>query len=122
LSLDAVQLIEIRVGKTAPTDTTGAGLGGVVSRGVEKVTVLLLADRWPCESIAYTEKVQVPPAMLVLQVNVVLGGSTRKQPLPPLDTQYHQVEDDPFDASQASETLRSVEAVIRRLVGAVGAP
>jgi hypothetical protein len=94
----------------------------VVSGGVEKVTVLLLADRLPCESIANTEKVQVPPAMLVLQVNVVLGGSTRKQLLPPVDTQYHQVEDDPSDASQASETLMSVEAVIRRLLGAVGAP
>ena len=37
----------MRVGQAFCSDTTGAGLGGVVSGGVVCVTLLLGAERWP---------------------------------------------------------------------------
>ena len=53
-------------------------------------------------------------------VNVVCGGSTRKQPRPSRCTQYHQLLKLSFDAFHASEMLFGPEAVMRKLVGAVG--
>jgi hypothetical protein len=37
----------MRVGQAFCSETTGAGLGGVVSGGVVCVTLLLGAERWP---------------------------------------------------------------------------
>jgi hypothetical protein len=53
-------------------------------------------------------------------VNVVFGGSTRKQPAPSFCTQYHQSLDLLVPAFQASEMLVAELAVIRRFVGVVG--
>jgi hypothetical protein len=53
-------------------------------------------------------------------VNVVFGGSTRKQPAPFDWTQYHQFVPPLLAASHTSETLVSLEAVMRRLVGPDG--
>ena len=50
-------------------------------------------------------------------MNVVFGGSTRKQPEPLRWTQYHQLDELFFAASQASVTLVLLEAVMRRFVG-----
>jgi deoxyribose-phosphate aldolase len=40
------------VGNSCVTEMTGAGLGGVVSGGVVKLTELLFADRLPAASTA----------------------------------------------------------------------
>src|SRR6187401_770482 len=53
-------------------------------------------------------------------VNVVRGGSTRKQPSPSFCTQYHQLLELSVPAFQASEMLVAELAVIRRSVGVVG--
>jgi len=53
-------------------------------------------------------------------VNVVFGGSTRKQPAPSFCTQYHQSLDLLVPAFQASEMLVAELAVIRRFVGVDG--
>jgi hypothetical protein len=52
----------------------------------------------------------------------VRGGSTRRHPSPFLTTQYHQLVEPLFAASQASEMLVSELAVIRRFVGALDPP
>jgi hypothetical protein len=54
-------------------------------------------------------------------VIVVRGGLTRTQPEALRCTQYQKF-DEPLEASQASETLVSVPAVIRRFVGVLGPP
>ena len=46
------QLSTALVGDSVVTEITGAGLGGVVSGGVVKLTVLLLAERLPAASTA----------------------------------------------------------------------
>jgi hypothetical protein len=99
---------------------TGAGLGGVVSGELVKLTELLVPDRLPAASIANTERVRVVLGNPRVYVNVVLGGSTRKQPLPFVWTQYQNV-DESVDAFHASETLFAVVAVMWRLLGVVGA-
>ena len=50
-------------------------------------------------------------------MKVVFGGSTRKQPEPLRWTQYHQLDELLFAASQASVTLVFDWAVMRRFVG-----
>ncbi|MFC7614138.1 hypothetical protein ACFQV2_11850 [Actinokineospora soli] len=52
MSLADVHASETRIGWTAVRVSTGAGLGGVVSAGVETVTALLLAERFPFASMA----------------------------------------------------------------------
>ena len=62
------------------------------------------------------------PGQSLVMENVVFGGSTRMQPSPFLTTQYHQFEEPPFAAFQASEMLVSELAVIRRFVGPLELP
>jgi hypothetical protein len=83
-----------------------------------KVTALLGTERCPLDDTVITVNVYVVPGQSDGCVNVVFGGSTRKQPAPFVWTQYHQFVPPVVTASHASETLLSVEAVIRRLVGA----
>jgi hypothetical protein len=66
--------------------------------------------------------VVVRPGQSFVRENVVFGGSTRRQPSPFRTTQYHQVDEPPFAASQASEMLVSELAVIRRFVGPLELP
>jgi hypothetical protein len=56
-----------------------------------------------------------------VRVSVVRGGSTRMQPLPFVWTQYQRFDVLSVELFHASETLVAVDAVIRRLLGAVGA-
>jgi hypothetical protein len=95
----------MRVGQAFCNETTGAGLGGVVSGGVVWVTLLLGAERWPFMSTVTTVYVVVRPGQSLESESVVCGGSTRRQPRPSLTTQYHQLLEPPFAASQASEML-----------------
>ena len=53
-------------------------------------------------------------------VNVLSGGSTRKQPWPSRRTQYHQLLELSVEAFQFSVMLFGPFTVRRRLVGAVG--
>src|SRR5215210_5559339 len=112
----------MRVGQAFWSDTTGAGLGGVVPGGVVCVTLLLGAERWPFESTVTTVYVVVRPGQSFESESVVCGGSTRRHPSPFRTTQYHQLLEPPFAASQASEMLVSELAVIRRFVGALEPP
>src|SRR5829696_2228447 len=95
----------MRVGQAFTSDTTGAGLGAVVSGGVVWVTLLLGAERCPFTSTVTTVYVVVRPGQSRESESVVVGGSTRRQPSPFLTTQYHQVEEPLLAASQASEML-----------------
>ena len=112
----------IRVGQAFWSDTTGAGLGAVVSGGVVCVTLLLGTERWPFVLTVTTVYVVVRPGQSFVSESVVFGGSTRRQPSPFLTTQYHQVDEPPFAASQASEMLVSEFAVMRRFVGPLELP
>jgi hypothetical protein len=112
----------MRVGQAFTSDTTGAGLGAVVSGGVVCVTLLLGAERWPFTSTVTTVYVVVRPGQSLERESVVCGGSTRRQPWSFLTTQYHQVAEPPFAASQESEMLVSELAVIRRFVGPLEPP
>jgi hypothetical protein len=56
----------------------------------------------------------------MVRVSVVLGGSTRMQPLPFVWTQYQKFDELSVDLFHASETVVAVVAVMRRSVGAVG--
>ena len=122
LSTACVHETVIRVGKTACNDTTGAGLGAVVSGGVVCVTLLVGAERLPFASTLTTVYVVVRPGQSFVSENVVRGGSTRRHPSPFLTTQYHQRLEPLVAASQASEMLVSELAVIRRLLGAFPPP
>jgi len=95
----------MRVGQAFCSDTTGAGLGGVVSGGVVCVTLLLAAERWPFTSTVTTVYVVVRPGQSLESESVVCGGSTRRHPSLFLTTQYHQVLEPAFAASHASEML-----------------
>jgi len=95
----------MRVGQAFCGDTTGAGLGGVVSGGVVCVTLLLAAERWPFTSTVTTVYVVVRPGQSLERESVVCGGSTRRHPSLFLTTQYHQVLEPAFAASHASEML-----------------
>jgi hypothetical protein len=116
LSTDAVHARWTRVGKTDVVLSSGAD-GGDVSAGAVYVTALLGAERWPFELTVITVKVYVVPGHSDGCVNVVRGGSTRKQPSPLVWTQYHELDDMLLAASQASETLVAPVAVMRRFVG-----
>jgi hypothetical protein len=93
-----------------------------VSGGVVCVTLLLGDERWPFTSTVTTVYVVVRPGQSFESESVVCGGSTRRHPSPFLTTQYHQLVEPPFAASQASEMLVSELAVIRRFVGAPDPP
>jgi hypothetical protein len=93
-----------------------------VSGGVVCVTLLLGAERWPFVFTVTTVYVVVRPGQSFVRENVVFGGSTRRHPSPFRTTQYHQVDEPPFAASQASEMLVSELAVIRRFVGPLELP
>src|SRR5215210_6624664 len=112
----------MRVGQAFCSDTTGAGLGAVVSGGVVCVTLLLGAERAPLELTVTTVYVVVRPGQSFVRESVVFGGSTRRQPSPFLTTQYHHVAEPPFAASQASEMLVSELEAIRRFVGPLELP
>src|SRR5215210_2743908 len=112
----------MRVGQAFCSDTTGAGLGAVVSGGVVCVTLLLGAERAPLELTVTTVYVVVRPGQSFVRESVVCGGSTRRHPSPFRTTQYHHVAEPPLAASQASEMLVSELAVILRFAGAVGPP
>jgi hypothetical protein len=93
-----------------------------VSGGVVCVTLLLGAERWPFELTATTVYVVLRPGQSLESESVVCGGSTRRHPSPFLTTQYHQLFEPPFAASQASEIVVSELAVIRRFVGPLELP
>ena len=86
----------MRVGQAFCSETTGVGLGGVVSGGVVCVTLLLGAERWPLRLTVTIVYVVVRPGQSLVMENVVFGGSTRMQPSPFLTTQYHQFEEPPL--------------------------
>jgi hypothetical protein len=94
----------------------------VVSGGVVCVTLLLGADRLPFKETVTIVYVVVRPGHSFVSENVVFGGSTRRHPSPFLTTQYHQLVELPFAASQASEMLVSELSVIRRFDGAPAPP
>ena len=93
-----------------------------MSGGVVCVTPLLGAERLPFEETVTTVYVVVRPGQSLESESVVRGGSTRRHPSPFRTTQYHQVVEPLFAASQAREMLVSELAVIRRFVGALDPP
>lgn len=76
MSTDSVHVTCTHVGTTIAALSIGAGLGAVVSGGVVKVTLLLLAERLPAASTATTVHVVVRFGATPERVNVVHGGST----------------------------------------------
>ena len=112
----------MRVGQAFCSDTTGAGLGG---GGVRRCGVrdAVAGRRALAVRVDRDDRVGRRAAGPELREgDVVFGGSTRRQPSPFLTTQYHQVDEPPFAASQASEMLVSELAVIRRFVGPLELP
>ena len=83
---------------------------------------MLGAERLPLSATVTTVNTYVVPGHRLGCVNVVFGGSTRKQPAPFVCTQYHQFVPPVFAASHASETLLPFDAVIRRVEGPDGEP